>query len=133
MARCGMMRTAASETGVWLVIDCYPLAHLNTTFHLYDEQLNFIQALVLCRLFDQHVLERRFILHSSMLVFDFSFFPLFSCSDLLLLNSRQINGQGANAKQGPLTGIQWGRCSFQLFVPWCFLFFKKLLSTCDMA
>lgn len=42
MTCCGMMRTAASRTGMethgsaWLVIDCYPLAQLNTTFYLYD-------------------------------------------------------------------------------------------------
>lgn len=27
-------------------IDCYPLAQLNTTLHLYDKQLNLIRALV---------------------------------------------------------------------------------------
>lgn len=57
------MRTAASGTGMethgsaWLVIDCYPLAQLKTTFHLYDKQLHLIQAPVLCRLFTQHVLK----------------------------------------------------------------------------
>lgn len=40
------------DASAWLVIDCYPLAQLNTTFHLYDKQLNLIQALVLCRLFE---------------------------------------------------------------------------------
>lgn len=29
-------------------IDCYPLAQLNATLHLYDKQLNLIQALVFC-------------------------------------------------------------------------------------
>lgn len=40
------------DASAWLVIDCYPLAQLNTTFHLYDKQLNLIQVLVLCRLFE---------------------------------------------------------------------------------
>lgn len=31
-----------------LTIDCYPLAQLNTNLHLYDKQLNWIQALVFC-------------------------------------------------------------------------------------
>lgn len=31
-----------------LTIDCYPLAQLNTNLHLYDKQLNLIQALVFC-------------------------------------------------------------------------------------
>lgn len=46
---CGWLELARNgDRSACLTIDCYPLAQLNATLHLYDKQLNLIQALVFC-------------------------------------------------------------------------------------